>query len=68
MMKRLIIHPNRIDDMGNLLAVARAEGKRALCTSANVRVHPWIGKEDDCFVVIVENKVGRTNNQMQGKG
>lgn len=62
----LVIHPEGIEDMGNLLAVARAEGQKLL--RCKVRVHPLAKEMNGCFVVLVEPcEVGRTNNQMQGK-
>jgi len=65
-MKALVIHPGRIDDMGDLLAVARAEGRKAFGTNGKIRVHPVAKEVDGCFVVVVE-EIGCTGTQEQGK-
>jgi len=54
MRKALVIHPNRVFDLGDLVAIARAEGKKALRTE-KVRVLPRIFDDPDGnFVVLVE--------------
>ena len=55
MKKALFIHSHGVDDMGDLLAVARAEGKRAFRTKENIRVLPLIYKDDvGNLIVLVE--------------
>jgi len=51
----LIIHPGRISDLGDLLHVARAEGKQALRTD-NVQIVPAdvFRDSDGDFVVVVK--------------
>jgi hypothetical protein len=53
--KALIVKPqNRPDwDMGDVLAIARSEGKKLFKTHENVRV-VWIGDSPHGYVVIVE--------------
>lgn len=62
--KALVIHPHGIDDLGDLLAVARAEGKKLFRTRGPIRVHPEVVKAADCYLVVVEaDGIGRTDNQ-----
>lgn len=64
--RALVIHPGRIDDMGDLLAIARAKGQELL--HAKVRVHPIAKLIDGWFVVLVTpNEVGCTDAQGYGK-
>lgn len=73
MPKALLIHPNRIEEMGNLDAVAQTEGKKALhAGNDNVFIYPWNRRFKDrrgveWFLVIVEEEVGCTKAQEQGK-
>jgi len=60
MLKALVIHPKRIEDTGNLLAVARSLGRDVFHTDGNVRVHPWVRRIEirgvNYFVVVVEDE------------
>lgn len=68
MKKALIIHPRGIDDLGDLLAIARAEGKKAFRTKELIHVHPEVVKMEGCYLVVVEaDGIGRTDNQVQEK-
>lgn len=56
MRKALVIGPNRIGDAGDVLAVARAEGKRALRTP-NIRIPPEANlprDEKGNYIIIIE--------------
>ena len=55
MRKALVIGPNRIEDAGDVLAVARAEGRKALRT--DVRIPPEANlprDEQGNYIIIVE--------------
>lgn len=69
--KALLIHPDGIDVMNNLMKVAQALGQKALHTDDPIYVYPWNDRFEDrrgvkWFLVIVE-KMECTNNQVQGK-
>jgi len=54
MRKALVIGPRGIDDLGDLVAIARAEGGKALRVD-KVRVLPWLKRDDQLnFVVLIE--------------
>jgi len=57
MRKALIINPHRIDDLSDVLAIARAEGKKAFRTAENIRVPPEANLPRDelgNYIVVVE--------------
>ena len=68
--KALLIHPNGIDGMKNLMAVAQALGQKALHTDNPIHVYPWNDRFEDrrgvkWFLVVVE-EMECTKTQVQG--
>ena len=65
----LIIHPNGIGGMKNLMSVAQALGKKALHTENPIHVYPWHARAEvdgvNWFIVIVK-EMGCTGTQVQG--
>lgn len=65
----LVIHPNGIEGMKNLMSVAQALGKVVLRTENPIHVYPWYARAEidgvNWFIVIVK-EMGCTKTQMQG--
>lgn len=68
MKKSLIIPPHGVEDLGDVLAIARADGKKVFRTKRPIRVLPEVVKRGYGYLVVVEyDGMGDTNNLGQGK-
>jgi hypothetical protein len=67
MRRVLSIHEKGIEDLGDLLAIARAEGKKAFRTKERIRVLPEVWKKDEFYLVTVEyDGVDAANHPKEG--